>query len=133
MISGGGPCPCGTGRTYDDCCGPLHRGAARATGPEQLMRSRYTAFALGHADHLFRTWHPRTRPRDPAALEPDPATTWTGLEVHGAGTTGEGADAEGWVEFTARYSAASGPGSLHERSRFVVRAGHWVYLDGVHD
>ena len=26
------------------------------------MRSRYTAFALGDAGHLWRTWHPRTRP-----------------------------------------------------------------------
>ena len=40
------------------------------------MRSRYTAFAVGDADHLFRTWHPRTRPDDVAV---DPATSWLGL------------------------------------------------------
>ena len=41
------------------------------------MRSRYTAFALGDADHLWRTWHPRTRPPavDAGRLE------WTGLGV----------------------------------------------------
>ena len=26
------------------------------------MRSRYSAFALGLGDYLWRTWHPRTRP-----------------------------------------------------------------------
>ena len=70
------PCPCGTGEAYDACCGPLLANPAQATSPEQLMRSRYTAFVRGDADHLFRTWHPRTRPDDVA---PDPATRWTGL------------------------------------------------------
>ena len=42
------------------------------------MRSRYTAYALGDGDHLFRTWHPRTRTDDAA---PDPRVRWTGLDV----------------------------------------------------
>ena len=32
------------------------------------MRSRFSAYALGEIDHVFRTWHPRTRPDD---LTPD--------------------------------------------------------------
>jgi SEC-C motif domain protein len=54
-------CPCGAGPSYDRCCGPLHDGAPAPTA-EALMRSRYSAFAVGRADHLFRSWHPRTRP-----------------------------------------------------------------------
>ena len=42
------------------------------------MRSRYTAYALGHADHIWRTWHPATRPE---RVTIDPTTTWTGLTV----------------------------------------------------
>ena len=42
------------------------------------MRSRYAAYAVGELDHVFRTWHPRTRP---LSIEPDPALTWTGLSV----------------------------------------------------
>ena len=42
------------------------------------MRSRYTAYALGVDDHIFRTWHPRTRPADTA---PDPSLRWDSLEV----------------------------------------------------
>lgn len=39
------PCPCGLGRPYGRCCGRLHRGAASAGTAEELMRSRYAAFA----------------------------------------------------------------------------------------
>jgi SEC-C motif-containing protein len=117
------PCPCGTGETYDACCGPLLANVAQATSPEQLMRSRYTAFATGDADHLFRTWHPRTRPDD---VRPDPATRWTGLRVLAAeGDT---------VEFVAQWETSpSEGGELHEVSRFEQRAGRWCYVDGVVD
>jgi SEC-C motif-containing protein len=112
------PCPCGTGETYDACCGPLLANVAQATSPEQLMRSRYTAFVTGHADHLFRTWHPRTRPDD---VRPDPGTRWTGLQVLAAeGDT---------VEFVASWEG----GSMHEVSRFEQRGGRWCYVDGVVD
>lgn len=125
-------CPCGSGATYDACCGPLHRGAAPARTPEELMRSRYSALALGDVDHLFRTWHPRTRP--PRLVEDglDASRTWTRLVVLGSGE-GPGED-EGWVEFEAHYrgphAAGGRPGVQHERSRFVRRAGRWVYVDG---
>lgn len=90
------------------------------------MRSRYSAYAIGLADHLFRTWHPRTRPGD---LRPDASVTWTGLDV--LATTGGAAEDEvGTVEFRAHYRTASGAGELREVSRFERRAGRWVYVDG---
>jgi len=52
------PCPCGTEIPLDACCGRLLRRAAEAATPEELMRSRYTAYAVGGRlgiDHLFRT------------------------------------------------------------------------------
>jgi SEC-C motif-containing protein len=110
-------CPCGSGETYDACCGRLHRGAAQAATAEELMRSRYAAYALGDLDHVFRTWHPRTRPDD---LSPDPALTWTGLTVLGSG--------EDWVEFVAAYTRGGEPGERSERSAFELRRGHWVYV-----
>ena len=54
-------CPCGSRRVYEECCEPFHLGAAAPTA-EALMRSRYSAFALGLAPYLLRTWHPSTRP-----------------------------------------------------------------------
>jgi SEC-C motif-containing protein len=119
-------CPCGSGAAYDACCGRLHRGAALAETAEELMRSRYAAYALGEEDHVFRTWHPRTRPDD---LSPDPTLTWTGLEILDMAAGGPG-DETGEVEFVARFSRPAGPGERHERSRFERRAGRWVYVDG---
>jgi SEC-C motif-containing protein len=112
------PCPCGSGSAYDACCGPLHRGAREAQTPEQLMRARYAAYALNENDYVLRTWHPRTQPADVL-----PHTVrWTGLTIHGSGPD--------WVEFTARFMGPGGEGSMHERSRFELRRGRWVYVDG---
>ncbi len=114
------PCPCGRAATAGECCLPLLRGERQADTPEELMRSRYTAFAVGDADYLWRTWHPRTRPE---RVTIDPAVEWTGLQI---------IDADGdEVEFEASFDAAGQrTGTLHERSRFAVRARRWFYVDG---
>lgn len=112
-------CPCGSGALYAACCRPLHTGAEVPTTPEQLMRSRYSAFAIGDAGYLLRTWHPRTRPGE---LDLDPGISWLSLQVIEAGPT--------QVEFIARYRGPSGRGFLRERSRFEQQAGRWFYLDG---
>ncbi len=116
-------CPCGSGSSLDGCCGPLLRAETLATTAEQLMRSRYSAYALGDLDHLIRSWHPRTRPRD---LRLDPDVAWLGLVVHETSAGGP-TDASGTVRFTARYRDATGNHSLDENSGFARRAGRWVY------
>jgi SEC-C motif-containing protein len=112
-------CPCGSSEAYDACCGRLHRGSALAESPLELMRARYAAYAVGDADFVLTTWHPRTRPPE---ISLDPGLGWTGLVVHGHG--------EDWVEFTATYLSRAGAGELHERSRFEQRARRWFYVDG---
>ncbi|BAL91806.1 hypothetical protein AMIS_65860 [Actinoplanes missouriensis 431] len=117
-------CPCG-GNPYPHCCGPLHDGKP-AADPEALMRSRFSAYALGRTDHVFRTWHPETRPSDPAELADDPNLRWVRLEV--LGMSGGGMfDAEGTVEFRAHYREGGKPGVMQEKSRFVRSEGQWVY------
>lgn len=90
------------------------------------MRSRYSAFARGDADYLYRSWHPRTRP---AEVTFDAGVVWTGLRITDTAAGGRDDDT-GEVEFTARYEASGRPGAMHERSRFERRAGRWFYLDG---
>ena len=115
-------CPCGSGLTYPECCGRLHDGTAAAATAEQLMRSRYSAFAVGDAAYLLATWDPATRPR---TLELDPAVRWTGLEV--LATTGGGLfDAEGTVTFRASARQYT----QQEHSRFRRAGGRWLYVDG---
>ena len=117
-----GGCPCGSGAMYAACCGPLHDGNQAARTAEQLMRSRYSAFVVGDTAYLARTWHPRTRPAD---LDATGGPAWQGLAVIATADGREG-DSVGEVEFQAAHDG----GVLHERSRFIRRAGRWVYVDG---
>ncbi|MDN3496748.1 YchJ family metal-binding protein [Planococcus sp. APC 4015] len=119
-------CPCGSGRTYDGCCGTVLAGES-ATTSEQLMRSRYTAFVTGDARHLLATWHPGTRPE---SIDLDPRVRWQALEIVATDAGGED-DLRGVVEFRAAWRDGAETGVLHERSRFVNRSGAWWYLDGV--
>ncbi|SBS79166.1 conserved hypothetical protein [uncultured Mycobacterium sp.] len=118
-------CPCGSGEPLGRCCLPLHRGESQAATAEQLMRARYSAYAVGDLDYIWRTWHPRTRP---TALTPD-GLTWTGLHIVDT-VDGRPEDQTGEVEFRAHYRDGRRTGTLHERSRFGVRARRWFYVDG---
>lgn len=124
MTAADDPCPCGGG-IYATCCGPFHEGAAAPTA-ETLMRSRYSAFALGLMPYLRRTWAPATRPRD---LEPDAGLEWRRLQIVDV-VRGGPHDDEGVVEFRAAHRSAAGAGVLHERSRFTRDRDRWVYVDG---
>src|ERR1700756_4610850 len=91
----------------------------QARSAEELMRSRYSAYAHGDTDCLFRTWHPRTRPVD---VTVDSSTIWIDLEVIET-VAGGSDDDRGGGEFRARFESGGRAGSLHERSRFERRAG----------
>ncbi|MGH8028277.1 MAG: YchJ family protein [Pseudoxanthomonas sp.] len=124
------PCPCGSGRGYAQCCGSLHEGA-RAADAEALMRSRYSAYALGLGQYLRDSWHPSTRSADfDANAASEPRTIWLGLSIkQHLQTSPDTAQ----IEFIARYRVGGGSAvRLHERSRFLREHGHWFYLDGEH-
>ncbi|RDV46301.1 hypothetical protein DOE76_03940 [Leifsonia sp. ku-ls] len=118
-------CPCLSGETYDACCGPLHRGEPAPTA-ERLMRSRFSAFALGDADYLLRSWHPSTRP---SSLELDPGLVWYRLDIERTERGGP-LDTDGVVAFTAHYRGEE-RGRLHEVSRFVREGRDWFYVDAL--
>lgn len=117
---------CLSGDQYAQCCGRFHSGGTEAATAEQLMRSRYSAFALLDAGYLRRTWHPDTAP---AVLDLDPDMLWRRLDI--LSTTGGGPfDSAGTVEFRAHYRHGTERGILHEVSRFVRHNGRWLYVDG---
>ncbi|MDH6114936.1 SEC-C motif-containing protein [Kitasatospora sp. MAP12-15] len=120
------PCPCGLPTPYEACCGRLHQGQPAATA-EQLMRSRFTAFAVRDEAYLLRTWHPDTRP---SHIDFDPGLSWQRLEVLAA-TDGGPFHIEGTVVFRAHYVDDGTPGTMQEHSRFVRVEGAWVYLDAL--
>lgn len=118
------PCPCGSARSYEQCCRPWHAGEP-APSAEALMRSRYSAFVLRDEPYLLNTWHSAQRP---GSIDFDPRQKWLGLKIVAARTTGP-ASAE--VEFIARYRIGGGSAArLHELSRFVKEGERWMYVDG---
>ncbi|MBF4589315.1 YchJ family protein [Curtobacterium sp. VKM Ac-1395] len=119
-------CPCLSGNPYDECCGPLHAGAAAPTA-ERLMRSRFSAFALGLPQYLLDSWHPSTRP---ASLELDPEQRWTRLDIVGTRDGGP-FDTRGQVTFRAWWRSDTDRGTLEETSDFVRERGRWSYVNGV--
>ena len=141
QISSPGPaaCPCGGG-AYDSCCGPLIAGEQLAVTAEQLMRSRYSAFALGAKDpkaieHLLRT-HPETgqtaAARRKALKESCRNIKWLSLEVLDC-QNGFLLDKYGTVTFEDRWRDRDRrEGVLKECSRFGRgESGEWLYLEAL--
>lgn len=89
------------------------------------MRSRYTAHVIGDDQHLFRTWHPRTRQGTVSAGDVE----WTGLRVLET-WQGQPGDTRGVVEFEAGYVDRT-PRIMHERSQFEWRASRWLYVGAI--
>jgi SEC-C motif-containing protein len=110
-------CPCGSGVAFEQCCAPIIAND-NAQDPEQLMRSRYTAFVLGDEAYLLKTWHSSTCPKDFSLGQ----ARWLGLHVLEA--RGDS------VRFEAAFHSGSKGMVLKETSRFVLEEGHWRYVDG---
>ena len=56
-------CPCHSDHLFAECCQPLLDGKTMAATPEQLMRSRFSAYVLHNWHYLLKSWHPDSRPK----------------------------------------------------------------------
>ena len=127
-------CPCGRGFSYGDCCGQFHHGRVKADTAEQLMRSRYSAYAMGKVEYLLAT-HPDDQTplvqRRRALRSSCRQTRWLGLTILEV-TAGGREDSEGTVCFEAQFSAEGQKGILRETSLFQRgsngRDGDWLYI-----
>lgn len=119
-------CPCqklaATPKTYEACCQRFHLGQSPDTC-EQLMRSRFSAFALNLTAYLLESWHPSTRPTELSPMNDH----WLKLDIiHSESNT---------VHFKAYFkednpSEKQRYGCLEEVSRFSHDQGRWQYVDG---
>lgn len=126
-------CYCCSGRKFEDCCAPFINGSKKPATAEELMRSRYSAYATAATEYLFRSTHPSTRRfYDAPSIEKwATSSRWQKLEII-ATTEGTSADKVGTVEFKAYYSDAENePQIHHERSTFRKELGKWFFVDGV--
>jgi len=105
-----------SGKPFEKCCERFLNGSANATTPKQLMRSRYTAYALGnYGEYLLATWLPETSKGLTAESLSEKRLNWIKLEVLNSHQKGD----EAIVEFKA-YSKTDDAGLniLHEISSF---------------
>lgn len=125
-------CPCWSGLKYKECCQPFHDGELPQNAL-QLMRSRYSAYALGLAHYIIHTTHP-SHP----AFQQD-MSKWIS-EINGFSQqtrfeqleiidfTEDGRIA--FVTFVAHLKRGDKDNTFTEKSRFEKIGEKWYYVDG---
>jgi SEC-C motif-containing protein len=121
-------CLCDSNKPFEKCCARFINGKEHAKTPKQLMRSRYTAYALGEqGEYLLATWSPEFTQNITAASLSEKTHEWVKLEILNSQQKGD----EGMVEFKAYYKKDDGElNNMHEKSSFRRIGGHWYYLEG---
>ena len=124
-------CPCGSSLPFDDCCGPYLMGDKSAPTAAAMMRARYTAYAMGSIDYLYKTSGPKVQKEFDAdgSKRWSQSAKWTGLEMLRAEGGGEN-DEKGVVEFVAHYGIKGKDFAHHEVSEFDRIDGEWRFIDG---
>jgi len=123
-------CPCGSALSFSQCCQPFIESEGGRVFPksaEQLMRSRFSAYATKNGAYIYHTYADATR----VSQSLDDIQQWANhclwLALKIRKSTAE------LVEFSAYYIADNTLFSLTERSTFVIENGLWRYFNGIID
>ena len=135
-------CFCCSSKPFQACCEPFIKGDKTPVTAEQLMRSRFSAYATAQYAYILDTY---TKEKQQGLSVDDLAQSaqgakWFALQVHYAQSE-ESAEPNtsatlhsDTVEFTAFYFEDKKMYQLHETSNFRVENGAWQYHDGtLHD
>ena len=122
-------CFCGNQKNYEDCCEPLLLGDKQAETPEQLMRSRYTAYVQKNAKYVYQTYASEKQAENPVNEIKEFATSCRFVSLSVIETNSD--ENKGVVEFKATYFYQNLYCVLHERSQFIKEQHQWRYLDGI--
>lgn len=121
-------CYCCSQKPFKDCCEPFLTLLKKPISPEQLMRSRYSAYATQSIEYLILTTYPpeRINYSKQAIKDWSASNNWLKLEVLHSNNL--------QVEFKAFYTDKNEPNNViihHERSNFVFENNNWFYVDGI--
>lgn len=121
-------CYCGNKKRFETCCQPFIKQQETPDTPEQLMRSRYSAYCSQHYTYIFDTYASAQRKGLSAEDIKMSAenTQWTALSVCNTSTS----ENTGSVEFKAFYRVDSSFYVLHEESEFIKEKNQWRYTTG---
>jgi len=122
------PCPCGSKIKYKLCCQKYHKGA-HPKDALSLMKSRYSAYAVGDIKYIIKTTHPE----NPEYQEP--LERWQkSIENFCKENSFLALEIESFLEDKeyafVTFKAYLSEGVLYEKSRFIQNRGLWFYLDG---
>jgi len=127
-ISPNSLCLCGSKTKYKKCCQIYHKGAKPKTAL-LLMKSRYSAYALGESRYIIKTTHENNVQymSDIKAWQESIDEFCREMEFLGLDILEfiEG-DEEAFVTFKALLSS----GEMVEKSRFLKVEGMWLYENG---
>ena len=117
-----------SGKPFKQCCEVFLSGNKTPKTPKQLMRSRYTAYALGeYGEYLLSTWLPENTQGLTAESLSEKTLDWIKLEVLNSSQKGD----EGIVEFKAYYKDEAGLEKVHHEKSIFKRIGrNWYYEKG---
>ena len=128
MVSKNSLCPCGSKKKYKKCCYIYHKGALPKDALT-LMKSRYSAYAVGDANYIIRTTHPNNCDYSTdidkwksEIKEFCKNTEFKRLEIL------EFIDGEN--EAFVTFKAYLNNGYMIEKSRFLKVDNRWLYVDG---
>ncbi len=125
-------CYCSSGKPYALCCEPILQGTQPAGTAQELMRSRYSAYAIVASEYILQTTHSSVRKNHSLKNieEWAKSSKWQKLEIVSR-TLGGLQDERGEVEFKAYYINPAGALIVHhELSEFLKEDGRWYYVRG---
>lgn len=125
-------CPCCSEKLYSECCKVFHDGKL-AENALQLMRSRYSAYALNLPHYIISTTHPENVNFLKNFIQWKEniskftkSTSFRKLEIHNFTENGNQAT----VLFTAHLYQNNRDATFTEMSDFVKVNNAWLYLRG---
>lgn len=125
-------CPCHSGKEYNECCQKFHEGELPENALE-LMRSRYSAYALGKIEYIIETTHPDHPDKQllESVLREQISyfcknTAFQDLQI----LHFEFGQMLSYVTFHAKLHQKGKDISFTEKSTFEKKGNRWLYLRG---
>ena len=131
-------CYCGNQQPFEECCDLIISGVNVAVSPEQLMRSRYSAYATKNAAYIYQTYASSSKKEQSIQEIQSWAeeTQWLKLTIKHSDyikNIDNSVDKElllPTVEFCALYIHNKTFYQMSEVSRFTLENHQWRYADG---
>ena len=125
-------CPCGSNKKYKKCCKVYHDGIKPSKAVD-LMKSRYTAYAICNSDYIVQTTHENN-----SDYTHDINTWKQSIEDFSKYSEFRSleildfidGDSEAFVTFKANIFQDNKDVSFTEKSRFLKKNDKWYYVDG---